>query len=495
MPRDGDPDRRRVLRCRPRRAARRDGRSVVPDRSGPRERLLSLDRGHPRGRPEVALDADPPRLRLPRRTGALRHGRRGGRVHVRGSATRGDRALGGQGRGETDRRRGGRPHHPRDAGAGRRHHGEERGASDRVPTARQGGVRGRRQGHARRAGRRSTRGVTQARGPRGEVVLRPVRGLPRALRRSRATRRGADHRRCEGQRRVPGRARLFRPATPSEAGRGDTVAAVRRRTSRAVRRGRDLAHEGGRLRQRRDGRMRPRRRRLLLLPGDEHADPGRAPRHRDGDGARRGRTADPGRAGWLARGSRGRRERPRDRMPDQCRGSGAELPPGTGTDRSIRGAQRTVRSRGQRGRRPARHPGGLRLLVREAHRERDRSRAGSPTHASRPRRVRRRGGADHDPASSMDLGVEGVQDVDAYDHVARTGSGRRPSAGASRPGACRRTAALDAGARHPRGGRRAARAASSTSAASLRPKPRRRTRRIAGSTCTARSAPRCRGRS
>ena len=46
---------------------------------------------------------------------------------------------------------------------------------------------GRRQGHARRPRRGPARGIAQPRGPRGAVVLRAFRGLPRALRRSGAT--------------------------------------------------------------------------------------------------------------------------------------------------------------------------------------------------------------------------------------------------------------------------------------------------------------------
>jgi len=52
---------------------------------------------------------------------------------------------------------------------------------------------------------------------------------------------------------------------------------------------------GRRLRRRRDDRIPARRGRLVLLHGDEHADPGRASGHRDGDGVRPREGADPGR--------------------------------------------------------------------------------------------------------------------------------------------------------------------------------------------------------
>ena len=47
----GIADGRRLLRRRPRRPARRDGRRVLPDRPGARVRLLPLDRRDPGGRP------------------------------------------------------------------------------------------------------------------------------------------------------------------------------------------------------------------------------------------------------------------------------------------------------------------------------------------------------------------------------------------------------------------------------------------------------------
>ena len=100
---------------------------------------------------------------------------------------------------------------------------------------------------------RAPRGVAQAGGARGAVVLRTPRGVPRALRRPRAPRRGADHRRHARQRPVPGRARLLGAAPTPEADRGDAVAAGRRRDPRAVRRG------GGRARARRPATSTPAR--------------------------------------------------------------------------------------------------------------------------------------------------------------------------------------------------------------------------------------------
>ena len=97
-------------------------------------------------------------------------------------------------------------------------------------------------------------------------------------------------------------------------------------------RGRDLARARGELRQRRHDRVHPRRGRLVLLPGDEHAAPGRAHRHRDGDRAGPRRAADRRRAGRVARRAGGRAARARDPMPDQRGGPGPQLPAGARPD-------------------------------------------------------------------------------------------------------------------------------------------------------------------
>ena len=118
---------------------------------------------------------------------------------------------------------------------------------------------------------------------RGRGVLRRRGGLRRALPRGSAARRGAGARRRARQRHPPRRARLHDPAAPPEARRGDAVAGGRRRAARADRRDRRRRRARGRL------SLAPGRSRAcsiagrrLLLPGDEHAHPGRAHGHRAG---------------------------------------------------------------------------------------------------------------------------------------------------------------------------------------------------------------------
>ena len=86
------------------------------------------------------------------------------------------------------------------------------------------------------------------------------------------------------------------------------------------RRGARLQH---RLRGRRHDRVSARHRRQLLLHGDEHPDPGRAPGDRDGHGLRPGEGADPGGRGRAAQlpGRRPAAPRPRHRVPHQRRRS------------------------------------------------------------------------------------------------------------------------------------------------------------------------------
>ena len=90
-------------------------------------------------------------------------------------------------------------------------------------------------------------------------------------------------------------------------------------------RGAGLQH---RLRRRRHARVPARHRRVVLLHGDEHPDPGGAPGDRDGHQLRPGEGADPGgrrRADQLP-GRRPAAARPRHRVPHQRRGSLPELP-------------------------------------------------------------------------------------------------------------------------------------------------------------------------
>ncbi len=67
--------------------------------------------------------------------------------------------------------------------------------------------------------------------------------------------------------------------------------------------------------------------RRVVLHGDEHANSGRAPGYRDGVQHRSRQGADPHRGGRAARirAARYRGARPRDRVPDQRRGSAQQL--------------------------------------------------------------------------------------------------------------------------------------------------------------------------
>ena len=122
--------------------------------------------------------------------------------------------------------------------------------------------------------------------------------------------------------------------------------AMRRRARRCV----DRAREGVRLRQCRNDRMHRRRGRGLLLPGDEHAAPGGAHRHRDGDGYRHRGAADRGRDGRASSTS--------TRVPRgaaiQCRinaeDPGRNFLPGARAHHAVPGAERSVRAGGRRGR-------------------------------------------------------------------------------------------------------------------------------------------------
>ena len=146
---------------------------------------------------------------------------------------------------------------------------------------------------ARRPGRRAARGAL--RGRRRRSATRPSTssgGIAAA-----APHRGAAARRPPRHRRAVRRARVLDPAPPPEGDRGEPVAGRHARscaagmTARRRRGGR-----GGRLHQRRHDRVPARRRRLVLLPRDEHAAAGRAPDHRDGDRASTwcsGRSASP----------------------------------------------------------------------------------------------------------------------------------------------------------------------------------------------------------
>ena len=111
--------------------------------------------------------------------------------------------------------------------------------------------------------------------------------------------------------RPPGRARVLDPAAASEADRGGAVARDRRGDARQDRRHGRRRGEGLRLRLRRHRRDAPRGGRRVLLHGDEHAPPSRAPGDRDGL-RRRPREGDD-RDQRQARRSRGHAGRARPR--------------------------------------------------------------------------------------------------------------------------------------------------------------------------------------
>ena len=101
-----------------------------------------------------------------------------------------------------------------------------------------------------------------------------------------AAHRGADHGRPARHGLGGRRAGVFDPAPAPEGGRGGAVPAgrthpVHARRARSTRPGKAAA--GDRVRRRRHRRVPRRRGRRLLLPGDEHPPPGRAPGHRGDD--------------------------------------------------------------------------------------------------------------------------------------------------------------------------------------------------------------------
>ena len=94
-------------------------------------------------------------------------------------------------------------------------------------------------------------------------------------------------------------------------------------------RGGGLSRADRRVHERRDDRIPAGRGRFVLLPRDEHAPPGRAPRHRDGDEHRPGEMADPDRARRVSRhrsGARPHTAPARRRVPHLRGGSGPRLP-------------------------------------------------------------------------------------------------------------------------------------------------------------------------
>ena len=220
------------------------------------------------------------------------------------------------------------------------------GRADRLPGARQAVGRRRRQGHAD--------GPLAARAGRGPADL-PLRGarrvrrrlaVPRALARGQPPRRGPGRGRPVRPRRPPVGARLLGPAPAPEDPRGVAVAGDDRGGAAGARRARDPGRRRGRLRERRHARVPRRQRRQRLLHRDQLPDPGRAPGDRDADRHRPRRDADPDRGGRAAGVHPGGRRpaRPRDRVPDQRRGSRAGLPPGRRHDRAVQRPRRPRRA-------------------------------------------------------------------------------------------------------------------------------------------------------
>ena len=159
---------------------------------------------------------------------------------------------------------------------------------------------------------------------------------------------------------APRRARVLDPAPPPEADRGGAVAGAHRRAARsASATPRSAARSRDRLHERRHPRVPARRGRQLLLHGDEHPHPGRAPGDRDGHRPRPGQAADPHRRRRARSSLPDTRPmalpRARDRVPHQRRGPRAPSRPGPAriTDFHLPGgagrARRHARLRGLRG--------------------------------------------------------------------------------------------------------------------------------------------------
>ena len=309
----------------------------LPERPGDHQRR----RDHRRRR-------HPPRLRLPVRERLPRRGVRGlpHPLHRPRPARHPPARRQGQGAPGDEEGR------PADA-ARQRRPGRERGAraaagqGHRLPGDRQGGGRRRRPRHAHRARRpassphalRTAQREAEAAFGNGDVYLERYLESPRHIEfQILGDHHGAvvhlGERECSIQRRH----QKLIEESPSPV----ITDKVRRKMGALV----ADARPGRAVHQRRHVRVPDGRQGPLLLHGDEHPRPGRAPGDRDGDRARPRQGADPHRRRRAAVVPAERRDlhRARDRVPDQRRGS-RDLRAVAGRDPRLRDSRRPGRAR------------------------------------------------------------------------------------------------------------------------------------------------------
>ena len=374
-------------------AARRRGLPARP-RAGGRE--LPEDRQDHRGREESGADAVHPGYGFLAENAAFAARLRGGRDHLHRPAGERDRRDGLQDRGaraDAGRRRADRPRHHR---AGRDARGrraqiarDEIGFPVAVKAAGGGGGKGFRVALSEDELEDAFEGASRE----GEKFFSDADRLPRALPARPAPRRGPDPRRPPRQRHPPRRARLLDPAPPPEADRGVARPGRRRGAARADRQDRRRRGGGRRLRRRRHDRG-PAAGRRVLLPGDEHARPGRALRDRDDDRHRHRPRGHPRRRGRAAvdharttSALRGHAIECRINAEDASKNF-APAPGKIGAYKEPVGPRRARRL----GRRPGRRGhADVRPDGRQADRLGRRPRAGDAAHAARAGRVRDRG--------------------------------------------------------------------------------------------------------